>query len=74
MSIRIIEVFVEMREILGTHNEILQKIEELERKNLDHDDKITLIFEYIKQLEQSKQEEKEYQNRKRIGFKTSNED
>jgi len=28
-----------------------------------------LIFEYLKQLEKSKQEELEYKYRKRIGFK-----
>jgi hypothetical protein len=71
MSIRIIEVFLKMREMLSTHKEILLKLEEIERKHKDHDDKIMLIFEYIKQLEQTKQEELEYRNRKPIGYKTS---
>jgi len=37
------------------------------------DDKIMLIFEYIKQFEEIKQQELEQKNRKRIGFITSDE-
>ena len=33
-----------------------------------------LIFEYLKQLEQTKQEELECRNRKRIGFKRTGEE
>ena len=40
---------------------------------MELDDKVTLIFEYLKQLEQSKQEETDFRNRKRIGFKTNHE-
>jgi hypothetical protein len=69
MGVRIIEVFVKMREMLSTHKEILQKLEQLEKKNIEQDDKIMLIFEYLKQLEKSKQEELEQKNRPKIGFK-----
>jgi len=69
MSVRIIEVFIKMREMLSAHTEILLKLEEIENKYTEHDDKIMLIFEYIKQLEQIKQEELDFQNRKKIGFK-----
>jgi hypothetical protein len=73
MGIRIIEVFVKMREMLNTHKEILQKLEEIERKYSDHDDKIMLIFEYLKQFEEAKQQQFEQSNRKQIGFKKSGE-
>jgi hypothetical protein len=49
---------------------ILSKLEQLEKKDIELDDKVTLIFDYLKQLEQSKQEETDFKNRKRIGFKT----
>jgi hypothetical protein len=68
-SIRIIEIFVRLREMLQTHKEILEKLAEMERKYTDHDDKIMLIFEYLKQLEQTKQKELEQKNRPKIGFK-----
>jgi len=55
--------------MLSTHKEILQKIEQLIEKDTEQDKKIMLIFEYLKQLEQNKQEQFEYINRKRLGFK-----
>ena len=57
VSIRIIEIFVQLREMLFTHKDILQKLENIERKYTDHDQKITVIFEYLKQLEQVKHED-----------------
>ena len=72
VNIQIIRVFAKMRKLLETQKELIQKLEEIERKNIDHDDKILLIFEYLKQLEQSKQDESEYQNRKKIGFSLNN--
>lgn len=69
VSIRIIEVFVRMKEMFQTHNDILIKLEEIERKYIDHDQKIMLIFEYLKQFEHAKQQETVQKNRPRIGFK-----
>ena len=69
MSIRILEVFIKMREMLTTHKEILGKIEKIIEKLGEHDEQIMIIFEYLKQLEQAKQQEEEQQNRKRIGFR-----
>ena len=71
MSIRIIEVFVKIREMLLTHKDILLKLEKIEQKLSGHDEKILLIFEYLKQFEKSKQEEVDFKNRPRIGFKQS---
>jgi hypothetical protein len=68
MSIRIIEVFIKMREMFATHKEILHKLEQLGQKDIEQDEKIMLIFEYLKQLEKAKQDELEYRNRKPIGF------
>jgi hypothetical protein len=73
VSIRIIEIFVRMREMLKTHNEILLKLEEIERIYSDHDQKIMLIFEYLKELELTKKQETEHKNRPKIGFKISRE-
>ena len=70
MSVRILEVFVKMREMLATHKEILYRIEKMMEKLDEHDDQLLLIFEYLKQLEAAKQQELEQKNRKSIGFKT----
>lgn len=69
MSIRIIEVFVKVREMLLTHKDILLKLDRIEQKLLGHDDSLMLIFEYLRQLEQDKQQQEEQVNRKRIGFR-----
>ena len=69
VSIKIIEVFVKMRELLSFQKELLQKIERLERKDMEQDEKFMLIFKYLKQLEKSKQAELEQKNRPRIGYK-----
>lgn len=50
MSIRIIEIFVRLREALLTHKDILLKLEQLERKVVEHDDKIKAIFDCLKEL------------------------
>ena len=57
--------------MIESHKEILKKLEMLEKKDIELDEKVTLIFEYLKQLEQLKQEETDFKQRKRIGFKTN---
>jgi hypothetical protein len=69
MSIRILEVFVRMREMLTTHKDILHKIEKIVKKLDEHDDQILLIFKYLQQLEQSRQQQEELAERRRIGFR-----
>jgi hypothetical protein len=71
VNIRIIRVFARMRSIFESHKEILRKLEVLEKKDFELDEKVSIIFEYLRQLEQSKLEETELRNRKRIGFRTS---
>ena len=69
VNIHIMRVFTRMREMLGSHTEIIKKIEELENKDTEQDDKIKVILEYIKQLEKTRQDEKDFKDRPRIGFK-----
>ncbi len=50
VSIRVIEIFVKMRELLLTHKDILLQLEKMEKKLTGHDEDIALIFQYLKQL------------------------
>ena len=50
MSIRIIEIFVKLREVLLTHKDLLLKLEQLEKKVVSHDREIKLIFDYLNEL------------------------
>jgi hypothetical protein len=69
VNIQIIRVFTKMREMLTTHKEILRKLEIIEKKDIEQDEKIMLIFEYLHQFEQLKQLETEQKERTIIGYK-----
>jgi len=69
VNIQIMRVFTKIRALLDSHKEILRKLESIEKKDIEQDEKILLIFEYLKQLEQIKQEETLIKERKRIGFR-----
>lgn len=68
VSVRVIEIFVKMREMLSAHKDILLKLEQMEGKVTRHDENIQLIFEYLKQLLNPPQ-----QPRPRIGFRRKDE-
>jgi hypothetical protein len=69
VNIQIMRVFTKMRALMDSHKEILRKLESIEKKDIEQDEKILLIFEYLKQLEQAKQEDTIFRERKRIGYK-----
>jgi len=50
VNIRIIRLFTKMRQYMLTHKDILLKIEKIEKEIDSHDEKIQLIFNYLKQL------------------------
>lgn len=66
MSIRIIEIFVKLREILLLHKkDVSLLVEQVEKRLIKQDEKIELLFSYL-----SKFIEKEETPRTLIGFKT----
>lgn len=70
VNIQIMRVYTKIRNMLATHKDLLSKFEKFEIKLADHDDKIMLLLEYIKQFEKSKQEAFDQNNRHKIGFKS----
>ena len=68
VNIRIIRIFVKMREVLLNQKDIFAQLKEIAEKVENHDENIHLIFEYLGQLEQAKQLKEEQANRKRIVF------
>jgi hypothetical protein len=50
VNIAIMRAFVRLREILSSHKDLSRKLDELERKLGDHDEKFVLVFEAIRQL------------------------
>lgn len=70
VNIQIMRVFTRMRALLDSHKEILRKLESIEKKDIAQDENIMLIFEYLKQLQEAKEDETSFRERKRIGFKS----
>lgn len=64
VNIAIMRAFIKLREILTTHGELAQKIEELERKYRQHDVKIQTVFDAIRELLQPPP----VSSKRRIGF------
>lgn len=64
VSIRIIDLFVRIREVMLANKDILLRLEQLERRIDEHSTDIQSIFEYLKELLAPPSEP-----RKRIGYK-----
>jgi len=69
VNIQIVRVYNKMREMILTHKDLFIELENIKKQLSEHDEKILIVFEYLKQFEKSKQEELEYKNRPKIGFK-----
>jgi hypothetical protein len=69
----IIDTFVKIREIMFMHKDVIRQLEQVQNKLTAHDSQIMVILEYLKHLEQTKQEELDQQNRKRVGYKRKDE-
>jgi len=63
VNIAIMRAFVKFREILTTHRELAEKIEELEKKYRQHDGKINAVFDAIREMLQPP-----VSSKRRIGF------
>ncbi len=55
MSIRIIEVFVRMRELIRSSAEIVLKVEEMEKRLSNQDEPMLSVLEYLKSFIQEKE-------------------
>ena len=64
VSLRIIEIFVKMREMISAHKDILLKLEQIEKRVGHHDNELQMIFSALKQLINPPSQTK----RRRIGF------
>ncbi|HOZ82231.1 MAG TPA: ORF6N domain-containing protein [Bacteroidia bacterium] len=64
VSIKIIELFVKLREMLVTHTELKLEIERIKKKMDNHDKNIEIVFRYFDELMEQK-----INPRKKIGFK-----
>lgn len=66
MSIRIIEVFIKMREILLNNKEINLKIEEIMKQLNVHEDRMDMLYKYLSEFIDTKKND-----RKELGYKAT---
>lgn len=64
VSVRIVEMFIKMREMIQMNKELLLKMEKLEQIIISHDEKIIKVFRYLKKFI-----EIQGKPRKQVGFK-----
>lgn len=64
VNIQIIRIFTRMRKMLLTHKDLLLKVEQIEKRVTNQDERIQLVFDYLKQFIKEQEHP-----RKEIGFK-----
>jgi len=64
VNIQVIRLFTKMREMILTHKDLLIEMESIRKKVTGQDEKIDLIFDYLKQFIQQQETP-----RKQIGYK-----
>ena len=68
VNIQIIRIFTTMRTMLSSQKELILAMERIKNKQVDHEEKISLILRYIRKIQESKQAEIDFSERPRIGF------
>jgi hypothetical protein len=68
VNIRVVRIFIRLREIISTNKEIMHKLEQLEKRMDGKDQEIQNIFAVLRQLVEQPQPEQS--PREQIGYKT----
>lgn len=69
VSVYVVRAFVKLRELVNTHREFSRKLEDLEKKLVEHDEKFSVVFTAIREL----MAPTTVPPKRRIGFSTSQE-
>lgn len=68
VNIQIMRVYVKIRQYLLSNGEVYSKLDKLDDRITEHDENIAIIFEYLKQLEQNKENEEKQKPGKRLAI------
>ncbi len=68
VNIQIMRVYVHIREMILTHKDLLQQMDSLDKKVAKQDEKIALVFQYLKKFIDVQEKPK-----KRVGYKRKDE-
>ena len=68
VNIQIMRIFYKMRRLILSHTELIERMDMLEKRLGIHDNNIKVLFEYLKNLMEDKEQQINQKKRKRIGF------
>jgi len=68
VNIQIMRVYVRIREMIQTHKDLILKMDQMELKVGKQDEKISIVFEYLRKFIDIKEKQ-----RKKVGFKRKDE-
>ena len=68
VNIQILRVYVRIREMIKTHKDLILKMDQMELKVGKQDEKISIVFEYLRKFIDIKEKQ-----RKKVGFKRKDE-
>ncbi|MEO9146424.1 MAG: ORF6N domain-containing protein [Ginsengibacter sp.] len=71
MNIAIMRAFVEIRRILVKENDLREQLKQIKERLGEHDVQLTQIYDAMENLLDEKTAQRKWENRERIGFKTS---
>jgi phage regulator Rha-like protein len=74
INIAIVRTFTIIRKALLLHKDVLLEIGSIKRQLSDHNEQILMIFEYLKQADESRQLQTGPDKRTRIGYKRNGEE
>ena len=69
VNILIIRIFTRIRDLVSNHYEITEKLKQLEKKDMEQDDKILLLLEYMQEVEHEKEKSLANKEVRRVGYK-----
>jgi len=68
VNIQLVRVFNKMREMLQSNNELISALEQLRDKINDHENKFSMLFDYLKQFDEIRKQQLKQASRNRIGY------
>ena len=69
VNMLIVDTFVKIRELIFLNKDLVHQLEHIRNQLTRHDNQITVVLEYLSQIEKAKEKELEQKKRPRIGFK-----
>ena len=69
VNMLIVDTFVKIRELIFLNKDLVLQLEQVRNRLTRHDNQITVVLEYLSQIEKAKEKELEQKKRPRIGFK-----